>query len=284
MNKQLNANQLTYTPQMFKNFESALCAFFENECPQIGGVRTRQVLVCSIQEMVRKYYPETSHLGPGQTVWPTVHKDAKGAYGKKIQNTEMTSVILDLVQSCDASDRAGGKKLRDVKIEATARLCRQAYEQNGCLTNAELAILLKIAPTTVSKYIAEWEQEKKIVLPRRGTIHDMGPTLTHKKIIIHKLFIERKTYQQTSRETNHSLPAIARYITAFRQTLLCRQKNMNTEEIAYAAKMTTRLVRQYEAIIDYYAENSYVLEQFLKSKPRFESNPEKWANDYALEV
>jgi len=27
----------------------------------------------------------------------------------------------------------------------------------------------------------------------RGTIHDMGPTLTHKKMIIEKLFVQQET-------------------------------------------------------------------------------------------
>jgi len=41
-----------------------------------------------------------------------------------------------LVRSCDAQERANGKKLREMKIEAVARMCKQAYEQEGCLTNS----------------------------------------------------------------------------------------------------------------------------------------------------
>lgn len=280
MKKHLSASSATYTPQTFKSFEGALFAFFQQECPQLGGDRTRQVLVQAVHAMVRQFFPATDHLGAGQTVWPTVHKDAKGAYGKRIQDTELTTVVLDLVQPQDAIDRAAGKKLRPIKKEAVARLCTQAYEQGGCLTNAELAIMLKISAPTVSKYISEWELEHQIVLPRRGTIHDMEPTLTHKKIIIHKLFIEHKTVQQTSRETYHSLSAIQRYIGAFRQVLLCRRKGMSTEEIAYATNKTPRLVKEYEAIIDHYAEKSHVLNDLLTYQPPIESNPETWSNEY----
>ena len=106
-----------------------------------------------------------------------------------MKSTRLTNVVLDLIQQQDVIDRANGKKLRDIKKEAAARLCRQAFEQDGCMTNAEIAIILKISPPTVSKYIAEIEIESQTVLPRRGTIHDMGPSLTHKKIIINKLFI-----------------------------------------------------------------------------------------------
>ncbi|MBT4503792.1 MAG: DUF1670 domain-containing protein [Gemmatimonadetes bacterium] len=280
MKKHQSSLEATYTPQTFKSFEGALFSFLRNECPQLGGDMTRQVLVRSIHDMVRKFFPGTDHLEPGQIVWPTVHKDARGSYGKRIQDTELTTVVLDLVQGCDAADRAAGKKLREIKIEATARMFRQSYEQEGCMTNAEMAVLLKISPSTVGKYIAEWELAHNTVLPRRGSIHDMGPTLTHKKIIIHKLFIEQKSVQRTARETYHSLPAIQRYISAFRKVLLCRRRGMTNDEIAYATKMTVRLVRQYEEIIDHYADRSYVLQSLLQFQPHVESNTEIWANEY----
>ena len=280
MKKHESAAAAMYTPQTFKTFAGALFSFFERECPRIGGDRTRQFLVRCVHDMVREFFPGTDHLEPGQTVWPTVHKDAKGAYGKRIRDTQLTTVVLDLVQARDAADRAAGKKLREMKIEAVARMCRQSYEQDGCMTNAELALLLKISPSTVGKYIGEWELAHNEVLPRRGTIHDMGPTFTHKKIIIHKLFIEQKTVQQTARETYHSLPAIQRYISAFRQVLLCRQKGMSTEEIAYATRKSVRLVEEYEKIMDEYAEKSYVLDRLLTFHPHIENNLEQWANDY----
>ena len=280
MKKHESAAAATYTPQTFKTFDGALFAFFEQECPQLGGDRTRQVLVRCVHDMVRKFFPDTDHMEPGQIVWPTVHRDAKGAYGKRMRDTRLTTVVPDLVQGCDAADRAGGRKLREMKREAVARMFRQSYEQDGCMTNAEIALLLKISPSTVSKYVSEWELQNNTVLPRRGTIHDMGPTFTHKKIIIQKLFIEQKTVQQTARETCHSLPAIQRYISGFRQVLLCQQKGMSTEQIAYATHKSKRLVGEYERIIDEYAERSYVLKRLLKHQPHIENNIEQWANDY----
>lgn len=282
MNKQLTSAQATYTPQIYKSFEGALENFLSEQCPQIGGSMTRQVLVQSIRDMVHKFYPETSHLRPGQTVWATVHKDEKGSYGKSIRNTELVAVTLDLVQSQDILDRANGKKLRELKKQAVARLCTQAYLQDGCLTNAELAILLKISSPTVSKYISEWELEYKTVLPRRGSIHDMGPTLTHKKVIIHKLFVEQKSVQQTSRETYHSPQAIQRYISAFRQVLLCRQKNMNTDQIAFAIGITKRLVGEYEQIIDGFERKGYNADKTLKNELHVENNIETWFLENAI--
>ena len=264
MKKHENAAAATYTPQTFKTFDGALFAFFEQECPQLGGDRTRQVLVRCVHDMVRKFFPRTDHLEPGQIVWPTVHKDAKGAYGKRIRDTQLTTVVLDLVQGCDAADRAGGKKLREMKLEAVARMFLQSYEQDGCMTNAEIALLLKISPSTVSRYVSEWELQNSTVLPRRGTIHDMGPTLTHKKPIIRKLFLDGKTVSQVSRETRHSPEAIHRYIRNFRQVLLCRRKGLSEKETAFAVKISERLVLEYHALIDKFAEENVVLESILQ--------------------
>jgi DNA-binding CsgD family transcriptional regulator len=278
MKQHISANHATFNPQLYKSFVGALGAFFEQECPQLGGFRTRQVLVKCIHDMVLKFFPETSHMRPGQITWPTVHKNEKGSYGKSMKSTRLTNVVLDLIQQQDVIDRADGKKLRDIKKEAAGRLCRQAFEQDGCMTNAEIAIILKISPATVSKYIAEIEIESQTVLPRRGTIHDMGPSLTHKKIIINKLFIEQKTVQQVSRETYHSIQAIERYIVAFKQILLCRQKGMNAEEIAFAVRKTVRLVKEYEKIIDEYKDSNYILAELLNLEVGIESSIEKTIN------
>lgn len=284
MKKNISSSEATYTPQTHKTFEGALEAFFYSECPQLGGVRTRQVLVKIILDMVYRFFPETSHMRPGQIVWPTVHKDETSSYGKSIRQTRLTTVVLDLIQSKDAKDRAKGKKLREIKKEAIARMCQQSFEQGGCMTNAELAILLKISVGTVSNYIKEWEWQNKEVLPRRGSIHDIGPTLTHKKIIIEKLFLEQKTVQQVSRETYHSLAAIQRYISTFKQILLCRQKGMNTDEIAYAVKRTKRLVREYEEIIDEYKEKNYIMEALLNFEIGIESAMETYLKENSGEL
>jgi hypothetical protein len=65
-----------------------------------------------------------------------------------------------------------------------------------------IAILLKIGDTTVSKCVRKYEEEHQTLHPRRGSMHDMGPTITHKVQIVRKLFLEGKTVEQTMRETN----------------------------------------------------------------------------------
>jgi len=259
MKQIIDQNEALYGPAEQKTFAGALAAFLENEFPQLAGGKTRQMLVQHIQEMIRLYYPRAEIMEPGQIQWTTVHKDEKASYGKRIGSTRLTSVRLDLVRMQDVTDRKNGKKLREMKKEAVARIFEQSYAQDGCMTNAEVGVLLKTSPSTVSKYAREWEQEHECLLPRRGTIHDLGPTLTHKKQIIEKLFLEGKAVGQVQRETNHSPQAIHRYIMAFKQVLLCQQKGMSVPETAFAVRMGPKLVHEYRALIEKFANTNEVL-------------------------
>lgn len=259
-----------YSTVQYKNFPSALYAFFEKECPHLGGTAVRKTLVDLIYRMVGEFFPETSHLRPGQTPWVTVDAMEKGNYGKAIRDTKLIPVILDLVHPDEARQRSDGRRLRDVKQETVIRLCEQAYRQGGCLTLAEVAVLTKMSVSTVSKYIRAHEERTGTVVPYRGTMHDIGPTLTHKRIIIQKLFIEQQTVQQVMRETCHSSRAIERYITGFKQILLCSQKGMPVEEIAFTVHKTVRLVNEYMAIVEEYKDRGYIIDRLMN----FEVNQE----------
>ena len=94
----------------------------------------------------------------------------------------------------------------------------------------------------------------------------MGPTLTHKKEIIEKLVFDGKRVEVVCRETQHSPEAVLRYITNFKQVLLCRRKKLDNTETAFATKLSLRLVEEYQRLIDNYA----------KKHPEWECNGEPW--------
>ena len=174
------------------------------------------------------------------------------------------SVSINMSRLLEDFRKNPKKYLKDIKKEAAVRLFKQADQQGRCMTNAEVAVRLKISPTTVSKYLQQWEFEHDELVPGRGTIHDLGPTLTHKKPIIRKLFLEGKNVEQLSRETRHSAEAIHRYICNFKQVLLCQQKKLTENETAFAVKISGRLVREYYALIEEFREQNPVLNEVLK--------------------
>lgn len=256
--------QQTYGPQTQKTFLGALEAFFASEFPQLAGDRARRAVVQGIVDLVHRFHPETSHLRSGQTTWVSIAKDETAAYGKTIPKTRMVSTIVTLIAADEAATRRDGKHLRNIKIDAIARVCNEIDAQGGCVTAAELAIMFKTTPTTVSKYIAAWQEMHGTLLPRRGTIHDMGPTLTHKKEICRLLFIEGKTVAETCRTTKHSARAVDRYITNFRQVFTCKTKGLDLDETSRATKLSKRLVEEYYQLFNDYAVTSAKFDQLLK--------------------
>lgn len=258
----------TYGPQTQKTFVGALEAFFATEFPQLAGDRARRAVVQGIVEMVNRFYPTTSHLRQGQITWVSIDKNEVSAYGKTIPKTRMVPVIVTLMADDEAAQRRDGKRLRDLKREAVARICNETDAQGGCITAAELALMLKTTPTTIGRYIAEWQNEHNTLLPRRGTIHDMGPTLTHKKEICRLLFLEGKTVSQTVRLTKHSTRAIDRYITNFRQVFTCKTTGLNPQETSRATKLSLRLVEEYHRLIDEYTITNAKFDALLKDSTK----------------
>ena len=55
--KQQTHLQATYNPMLFQSFAGALEAFFAQARPQLGGFRTRQVLLQAVLGMVGQFYP-----------------------------------------------------------------------------------------------------------------------------------------------------------------------------------------------------------------------------------
>jgi hypothetical protein len=257
--------QQTYGPQAQKTFTGALEAFFATEFPQLAGERARRAVVQGIVDLVHRFHPETSHLRSGQTAWVSVAKDETAAYGKTIPKTRMVSTVVTLIADDEAASRRDGKRLRQVKIDAIARVCNEIDAQGGCVTAAELAIMFKTTPTTVGRHIAAWEEDHKILLPRRGTIHDMGPTLTHKKEICRLLFIDSKTVAETCRITKHSTRAVVRYITNFRQVFTCKTKGLDLNETSRATKLSKRLVEEYYRLFEDYAVTDAKFDLLLKN-------------------
>lgn len=258
--------QKTYGPQVQKTFLGALEAFLCTEFPQLAGDRARRAVAQGLTELVHQFFPATTHLRSGQTTWVSVAKDETSAYGKTIPKTRMVSVIVTLIADDEAKQRRDGKRLRDIKRDAVARICNETDAQGGCITAAELAIMLKTTPTTIGRYIADWQQQHDQLLPRRGTIHDMGPTLTHKKEICRLLFLEGKTVSETMRLTKHSAHAIDRYITNFRQVFTCKTVKLNLQETARATKLSPRLVTEYYQLFDDYAVTNAKFDALLKAK------------------
>ncbi|MBN2686418.1 MAG: DUF1670 domain-containing protein [Pontiellaceae bacterium] len=74
---------------------------------------------------------------------------------------------------------------------------------------------MRVSAGTMGKYVRDYEWAFNEILPRRGTIHDMGPTLTYKRIICHKHIVEGKSIEQTAREAKVPSPDTSKTTSAY---------------------------------------------------------------------
>lgn len=232
-------------PYEKKGFKAALNVFLSQQVPQLGGELTRQPVVEHITAMVEEYYPSTERMKMGQMLWFAIDKNETAGYGKSLDKCKQQPVILDVLHETDVEDILQGVKKRKRQQKVAVRLFDQAYEQNGVLTLADVGAILRLSPSTVSRYVVEFEKETSKVVPRRGTIHDMGPTLTHKKVICKKLFNEGKSVEQTAQETNHSTAAVVRYGNDFRRVRECMKANWDIPRISFATGISKSVTEQY---------------------------------------
>jgi len=247
-----------FGPLQKKTFASALDRFFEEQCPQMGGQLTRNVLVNQVQALVEEFYPPNTHLRMGQVMWPAVDENETAAYGKTIEKTKLKPVFVDMIAPEDIEATLKGEKARTIRQQAAVRIFHQAKEQGGVLTGTDVATMLRLTPATISNYVREWEKEHETIVPRRGTIHDMGRSITHKKQICYKVIVEGKSIEETARETNHSPEAITRYIKDYKRILTCLHQGLSPKDTAFVIKVSENLVFDYINLIN---ENQIDIEQ-----------------------
>lgn len=236
-------------PLQKKTFGSALSLFLQQQCPQLGGHLTRQVIVNNIQELVDEYYPANSHLRMGQVMWPAVDENEHASYGKTIEKTKLKPVFVDMIAPEDIEATLQGEKQMKIRQKATIRIFEQAKKQGGVLTGVDVATMMRLSPATISRYVRLWEKEHQVIVPRRGTVHDMGRSVTHKRQICYKMIVEGKSVAETARQTNHSPEAITRYVKDYKRVLSCLSKGLTPKETAFVVKVSEKLVYEYVNLI-----------------------------------
>ena len=129
MKSSKSAKESQFGPLQKKTFSSALNRFFEQQCPQLGGHLTREVIVNNVQRLVEEFYPPHSHLRMGQVMWPAVDENETAAYGKSIEKTKLKPVFVDMIAAEDIEAMLKGEKAKLIRQRTAVRLFKQAKEQ-----------------------------------------------------------------------------------------------------------------------------------------------------------
>jgi len=233
----------------YKSFANSVKQMLTREYKFLGGERIQEMFIKDLIVEYDRHMKDGWKLDVGQVVWWAAHKDEYPGRNKTIENTRMVPVILSIACQDDLKLRLDGYSAKEVRKFKVARILREAYEQGGVLNQADVSLLIGVSTGTIGKDIKEFQLDNEVILPYRGTIHDIGPTLTHKKIIIQQ-FVRNIPTPEIARRTSHSEEACDRYIKGFKKVLKLHSDKIPVENIASELEMSKSLVREYVEIIE----------------------------------
>ena len=233
----------TYEPQLQKSMKTVLSSRFISEYGFLGGKEVIELIVNDLLKIVNDHQLPLSKIKKGQILWQAVAKNETSSYGKSMSDTRTIPVVLTLVSDEDINMRIKGTSLTQIRKNVTERIMKEADEQRGTLSQTDIALLLDISRASVGKYIREIQKEKGIILPYRGTIHDMGPTVTHKREIV-RLKLQKMSTPEIARRTNHSEKAVDRYINDYERVVRI-SGSFEPIDIAYITNLSESLVIEY---------------------------------------
>lgn len=242
--------QETFSPLRDKSLKNMLRHQFVTEFGYENKVMFAEAMINRILQTVETFTRPADWLRPGQFLWMAVVNDGRKHCRKRMRDTPQVPVILDLVTDEDLEALAEGQDFKAVRRQRQARLLKQALAQGGVLAQGDLAALALIHHQRVSQDIATYQQENGCILPYRGSVQDIGATLTHKVEVIRLLeagFLEPEICQQLA--VHHDLSAVENYVQTYKNILKLLERGFATAEVAGILNISQRLVDSYVPII-----------------------------------
>jgi hypothetical protein len=240
-----------YRPQAAKSLRNRLYSFIKQEFPRLGGSWVIWTFVDKLLEIVDSYRFYRGKLKPGQMLWPAVAVDERPIYRKPMWRTRQVPVIVTIVDQDDIDGLRKDVDRYQLMKQAIVRAANDAYAQNGVLTCTDLGLMFNRSPTRIATAIREHEEETGEIVPRRGNVHDMGRTVSHKRIICRKAYLEGKFTPVIAHETHHSPEAVDHYILDFARIYFATvQRGMTVDETVFATQRPRYLVEEYVEMIE----------------------------------
>jgi hypothetical protein len=230
--------------------KAAIVNFFEREFSGHFGPIVRENIAEELVNLFDSLCPETSRLKPGQMLWNALDRHTRADSPKRMYKP----VVLTVVDKSDIEMFEKEKPIPEIRKQVVAWMMKEAYQQNGILSTRDLSLILTLDASYLSHVRAKYEEENQTILPHTGTIQDMGSTVTHKKQIIYKHVVQKKDPKKVAYETNHSQPAVDRYIKDFYRVKTLVEDDKDIDYINLATNISKHVIIQYKQILDQYVK------------------------------
>jgi hypothetical protein len=210
-----------------------------------------QALARSLVQLMHDHI-ETNYSnlrGDSQVIYHAV--SAQEPPGKSIDHLRLVPVALTISHPDDALilKEQGVPGLRKHKL---LRFANEAYDQGGLLIQEDLALLLTTSVRTIQRDMREMRQQG-IVVPTRGEIQDIGPTVSHKTKIV-ELYLKGYEYTEIEQRTRHTGESIKRYISGFSKVVLLSNQGYSVIQIRELTSSSEKVITEYLALYETYKE------------------------------
>jgi hypothetical protein len=177
--------------------------------------------------------------------------------GKPLEQCGMVTVRLTLFDREDRRELPpeACQRSTDMRRRRMQRICDEAREQGGLLSQEDLGELLMCDVRTVRRDIADLRRAG-IVVPTRGTVKDIGPGVTHKAIAI-RLWLEGKEPTEVALHIHHSLKATEVYLEKFKRVAWLVEKGFTLHETARVVGISTAATETFRTLHAEYSRKPF---------------------------
>lgn len=257
-----------FAPMRDKTLANVLRHLFVTEFGYENKVIFAEAMIERILETLDAFVKPAALLKPGQLLWmAVVHDGHKHAY-QSMKEIPQTPVVLDLVTDEELQALANGEDFRAVRRDRHARLLEQAMAQGGVLAQSDLAAVTLTSRRQVGDDIARFQQTKGHLLPYRGSVQDVGATLSHKVEVARLLeagHLEPEICQMLS--PVHDLRSVENYAQTYKNVLKLLERGFAPSEISAILSIGERLVNAYIEIIREHHPKVLTNNPYLREQP-----------------
>jgi hypothetical protein len=250
MKQRRTHRERNFGPLQDKTLANILRHLFITEFGYENKVLFAEAMIQRILEAMDAFVKPRSLLKPGQMLWMAVIRDGHKHTLKSMKETPQVPVILDMVTDDDLEALTNGDSFRDVRRGRHARLLDQAMAQGGVLAQTDLAALTLTSEEVVRRDIVQVQQAEDRRLPHRGSVQDIGPTLSH-KVEVARLLEAGYLEPEICRKLHpvHDLRSVQRYAQKYKNVLKLLDHGFAPGEISSILSLSTRLVNDYIQIV-----------------------------------
>jgi len=201
----------------------------------------KAILNC-VYDVYQPFFDNSASMKPGQILFEVV--SVENPAKEKLSDCQMKTVILTLDAGADDLSVREEKGVIGLRRHRLQRIAIEAFQQGGLLTVEDIANrLLNCGERTLIRDIKALK-DKGVCLPLRSTIKDMGRAISHREMIV-KRWLLGMEFSEISRQTNHSIEAIANYVEKFKRVICLAKDNHEISTIAFLVKISVNLAQQY---------------------------------------